>query len=193
MAAPVIPITGNSDADRLLVEDPFALLIGMLLDQQVPMEVAFRAPWVLKQRLGGRLDAATVAAMDPEALEAVFREKPALHRFPASMAKRAHALATHVMEKYGGDAAAIWRGTDDPEVVLERLRALPGYGDEKAKIFLAILGKRLGAAPAGWEKVASPFGDPTPRSIADVDSDASLAKVREWKRAQKAKGKGKAE
>jgi uncharacterized HhH-GPD family protein len=193
MTAPAIPITGDPDADRLLVEDPFALLVGMLLDQQVPMEVAFRGPWVLKQRLGGRLDAATVAAMDPEALEATFRDKPALHRFPASMAKRAHALARHVVEKYDGDAAAIWAGTDDPVVVLDRLRALPGYGEEKAKIFLAILGKRLDAAPRGWEEVASPFGDPTPRSIADVDSAESLARVREWKRAQKAKGKGKAE
>jgi uncharacterized HhH-GPD family protein len=193
MTAPVIPITGNDDADRLLVDDPFALLIGMLLDQQVPMEVAFRAPWVLKQRLGGHLDAATVAAMQPDALEAVFREKPALHRFPASMAKRAHALATQVVSEYGGDAAAIWSGTDDPAVVLERLRALPGYGDEKAKIFLAILGKRLGVAPPRWEQVASPFGDPTPRSVADVDSAESLARVREWKKAQKAAGKGKSQ
>lgn len=191
MAAPVIPITGNDEADRLLVDDPFALLLGMLLDQQVPMEVAFRAPWVLKQRLGGMLDATALAAMDPDAVEAAFREKPALHRFPASMAKRAHALATQVVENYGGDAAAIWRDVDDPAVLFERLRALPGYGDEKAKIFLAILGKRLDAAPSGWQAVAKPFGDPTPRSVADVDSAESLARVREWKRAQKAKGKGK--
>jgi uncharacterized HhH-GPD family protein len=188
-----LPITGNDDADRLLIEDPFALLMGMLLDQQVPMEVAFRAPWVLKHRLGGRLDAPTVAAMDPEALEAVFRDKPALHRFPASMAKRTHAVATQIVNEYDGDAAAIWTGTDDPKVVLERLCALPGYGEEKAKIFLAILGKRLHAAPQGWETVAAPFGDATPRSAADVDSAESLARVREWKKAQKAKGKTKAE
>ena len=109
------------------------------------------------------------------------------------MAKRAHALATHIVTEYDGDAAAIWRGTDDPAVLFDRLRALPGYGDEKAKIFLAILGKRLDAAPKGWESVANPFGDRTPRSVADVDSAESLARVREWKRAQKAKGKGKGE
>jgi len=193
MAAPVIPITGNPDADRLLVDDPFALLLGMLLDQQVPMEVAFRGPWVLKQRLGGRLDAATLAATDPDTLAAIFKERPALHRFPGSMAKRAHALATHVVTEYDGDAGAIWRDAGDPATLLDRLRALPGYGDEKAKILLAILGKRFGTAPAGWEHVASPFGDPMPRSIADVESAESLARVREWKRAQKAKGKGKSE
>jgi uncharacterized HhH-GPD family protein len=193
MTSRTIPITGNPDADRLLVDDPFALLVGMLLDQQVPMEVAFRGPFVLKERLGGTLDAATLAALDPDAVDALFRQKPAIHRFPGSMGKRAHALAVHVMAEYGGDPARIWRDEHDPEVVLARLRALPGYGDEKAKIFLAILGKRLGEAPEGWEKVASPFGDDTPRSIADVDSDASLTRVREWKKAQKAAGKGKAE
>jgi uncharacterized HhH-GPD family protein len=109
------------------------------------------------------------------------------------MARRTRDLAVHVVERYAGDPARIWRDEPDPAVVLDRLRALPGYGEEKARIFLAILGKRLGVAPEGWEKVASPFGDDTPRSVADVDSDASLARVREWKRAQKAKGKGKAD
>ena len=126
-------------------------------------------------------------------MEAVFKQKPALHRFPGSMAKRAHALAQHVVEHYDGDAANIWNGARDATTVLDRLRALPGYGDEKAKILLAILGKRLGQAPAGWEQAAAPFGDATPRSVADVDSAASLERVREWKRAQKARGKSKAE
>jgi uncharacterized HhH-GPD family protein len=190
---PNIPITGDDDADRLLVDNPFALVLGMLLDQQVPMEWAFRGPSLLRERLGGTLDAPTLARMSPDEVEAVFREKPALHRFPGSMAKRAHALAQHVVENYGGDAARIWTDAGDVTTVLDRLRALPGYGDEKAKILLAILGKRLGTAPAGWEQAAAPFGDATPRSVADVDSAAALERVREWKRAQKARGKSKAE
>lgn len=190
---PAIPITSDDDANRLLVDNPFALLVGMLLDQQVPMEWAFRGPALLRDRLGGSLDAATLARMSPDEVEAVFKEKPALHRFPGSMAKRAHALAQHVVEHYQGDAAKIWGGARDATVVLDRLRALPGYGDEKAKILLAILGKRLGAAPAGWEQAAAPFSDTAPRSVADVDSAASLERVREWKRAQKARGKSKAE
>ena len=192
MARPTFPVTGDPDADRLLVEDPLALLIGMLLDQQVPMEWAFKGPKTLEGRLGG-LDAHAIAAMSPEALDAVFREKPALHRFPSAMAKRTHALCRHLVEHYDDDAAKIWRRVTDPEVVYDRLRALPGYGDEKARILLAILGKRLGKAPAGWERLAGPFGDPTPRSVADVDSPEALARVRAWKKAQKAKGKTKAQ
>jgi uncharacterized HhH-GPD family protein len=187
------PFTGDEAADRLLSTDGLALLIGMLLDQQVPMEWAFRGPLSLRDRLGGRLDAASVAAMDVDELEAVFRAKPALHRYPGSMAKRTHALCVHVTEQYGGDAATIWVGVTDPAELLARLRALPGFGDEKAKIFLAILGKRLRVAPAGWEAVAAPFSDSQPRSVADIDSPAALERVREWKQAQKAKGKGKAD
>lgn len=192
MATRTFPVTGVPEADRLLVTDPFALLVGMLLDQQVPMEWAFRGPYTLRERLGG-LDPAAIAAMDPADLEAVFRDKPALHRYPGSMAKRTHALAVHVVEVYDGDASRIWKGARDPQVVLDRLRALPGYGDEKARILLAVLGKRLGAAPKGWESLAGPFGDPTPRSVADIDSADSLARVREWKKAQKAAGRGKAD
>jgi len=188
-----IPITSDDDANRLLVDNPFALLLGMLLDQQVPMEWAFRGPALLRDRLGGTLDARALAALSPEEVEARFKEKPALHRFPGSMAKRAHALAQHVVDHYDGDASKIWKGAPDATTVLERLRALPGYGDEKAKILLAILGKRLGVAPKGWEQAARPFGDTTPRSVADVDSPSSLARVREWKRAQKARGKSKAD
>jgi uncharacterized HhH-GPD family protein len=192
MPTATMPITGDPAADELLVTDPLALVIGMLLDQQVPMEWAFRGPATLRDRLGG-LDCAKIAAMAPEALEAVFKEKPALHRYPGSMAKRTHALCTQIVEQYDGDAAKIWSGVQDPAVLYERIRALPGYGDEKAKIFLAILGKRLQIAPKGWETYAAPFSDANPRSVADIDSRENLERVRAWKQAQKAKGKSKAE
>ncbi len=192
MPTAALHITGDTDADELLTRDPLALLIGMLLDQQVPMEWAFRGPATLRNRLGG-LDAAAIAAMDPAALEAVFRDKPALHRYPGSMAKRTHALCQHVVDEYGGDASKIWKRQSDPAIVFARLRALPGYGDEKARIMLAILGKRLRVAPAGWEEHARPFSDDQPRSVADIDSPETLARVRAWKQAQKAAGKGKAD
>jgi uncharacterized HhH-GPD family protein len=192
MATATMPITGDADADRLLVTDPLALVIGMLLDQQVPMEWAFRGPATLRDRLGN-LDCAAIAAMPPEALEAVFREKPALHRYPASMAKRTHALCTHIVEHYEADAARIWTDVGDPQELFDRIRALPGYGEEKAKIFLAILGKRLQVAPEGWEEYAKPFSDGEPRSVADIDSPETLKQVRAWKQAQKAKGKKKSD
>jgi uncharacterized HhH-GPD family protein len=192
MTTGTIPITGDDAANRLLVENPLALLIGMLLDQQVPMEWAFRGPLTLRTRLGS-LDAPTIAAMDPDDVEAVFRDKPALHRYPGSMAKRTHALCVHLVEHHGGDAAAVWSDGADAATVFARIRALPGYGPEKAKIFLAILGKRLGVAPPGWEALANPFSDEAPRSVADVDSPESLQRVRAWKQAQKAAGKSKAE
>jgi len=185
-------ITGDPAADELLNTDGTALLIGMLLDQQVPMEWAFRGPATLRDRLGG-LDATAIAAMTPEALDEVFRTKPALHRFPSAMAKRTHALCVHLVDQYDGDAARIWRRVKDPEVVYDRIRALPGYGEEKARILLAILGKRLGKAPAGWERFAGPFGDPEPRSVADIDSREAFARVRAWKKEQKAKGRSKSE
>jgi uncharacterized HhH-GPD family protein len=184
ISASIFPITGDADADRLLVEDPLALLIGMLLDQQVPMEWAFRGPLTLRERLG-TLEAHAIAAMSDDEIEAVFRTKPAMHRYPGSMAKRTRALCAHIVETYDGDAAAIWRGVADPAVVAERLRALPGYGADKAAIMLAILGKRLGQAPAGWEAYAGRFGDDEPRSAADVDSPEALARVRAFKREQK--------
>ncbi|MEZ5170574.1 MAG: HhH-GPD-type base excision DNA repair protein [Acidimicrobiia bacterium] len=193
MTPVAIPITGEADADRLLQDEPLALLLGMLLDQQVPMEWAFRGPHTLQERLGRPLDAADIAAMDPEELERVFREKPALHRYPASMAKRAHALCATIVDEYDGDAAAVWTEATDGADALNRLRALPGYGPEKSKILLAILGKRLGVALEGWEHAAEPFSGSTPRSVADVDSAESLEKVRAWKKAQKAKGKKKSE
>ena len=192
MATASMPITGDPAADELLVTDPLALVIGMLLDQQVPMEWAFKGPSTLRDRLGG-LDATKIAAMPPEELEAVFREKPALHRYPGSMAKRTHALCVHLVDEYDGDAANLWTGVDDPQVLFDRIRALPGYGDEKAKIFLAILGKRLRVAPQGWEACAVPFSDSEPRSVADIDSPENLQRVRAWKQAQKAAKKSKSD
>jgi uncharacterized HhH-GPD family protein len=186
-----LPVTGEPEADRLLAEDPLALLIGMLLDQQVPMEWAFRGPLTLKERLGGSLDAETIAAMGPDKIEAIFRDKPAMHRYPGSMGKRTHALCAYVVEHYGGDAGAIWRGAESGHEIYRRLRELPGYGEEKSKIFLAILGKRLGEAAPGWEEAAAPFSDATPRSVADIDSAESMARVREFKKARKAEKKGK--
>ena len=190
--APLIPVTGDPEADRLLAENPLALLIGMLLDQQVPMEWAFRGPFTLRQRLGG-LDATAIAAMSPDALEAVFRAKPALHRFPGSMAKRTHALCQHLVDEYGGDAGAVWRGVTSGDELYARLVALPGFGAEKAKIFQALLAKRLEVRPDGWERAAAPFSDDTPRSVADIDSPETLARVRDWKRTQKRHGRGKAD
>jgi uncharacterized HhH-GPD family protein len=191
MPTAVLPVTGDADADALLVTDPFALLVGMLLDQQVPMEWAFRGPASLRARLGG-LDARAIAAAPVDDLEAVFRTKPALHRYPGSMAKRTHALAVHIVDTYDGDAARIWTTTADAPELLARLRALPGFGEEKAKIFLAVLGKRLQVAPAGWEACATPFSDDEPRSVADIDSPEALQRVRAFKQAKKAQGKTKA-
>jgi uncharacterized HhH-GPD family protein len=147
---------------------------------------------LLAERLGG-LDAKAIVAAGPEALTAAFVAKPALHRFPGSMATRAYALCEQLVEQYGGDASNMWRDVDDGGELYARIRALPGFGDEKAKIFLALLAKRFDVRPAGWEKHAGAFADATPRSAADVDGPESLTLVRQWKRAQKAKGKTKQE
>ncbi|MFZ4583947.1 MAG: HhH-GPD-type base excision DNA repair protein [Acidimicrobiia bacterium] len=187
---PALQVTGDPVADRLVSTNALALLIGMLLDQQVPMEWAFRGPLTLQERIG-ELDATAIAEMDPDKFEAICREKPAIHRFPKAMAKRIQELCAVVSREYGNNAAKVWKGAPDPDTVFVRLRALPGYGDEKAKIFLAILGKRLQVAPAGWEPLANPFSDATPRSVADIGSPAALATVRAWKKQQKAKGKSK--
>ena len=168
--------------------DPFALLVAMLLDQQVPMEWAFRGPLELSRRLGG-LDAATVAAMSPDALVEAFVAKPALHRYPASMATRVHELASFIVSEYGGRPELLWQGAKDPATLLKRLEALPGYGPQKAKIFLSILGKRLKVAPPGWEEVAGDYGLPGHRSIADVDGPGAIDKVRAYKQEKKAAAK----
>ena len=192
-SSPVMPVTSNPEANELLVTDPLALVIGMLLDQQVPMEWAFLGPWTLRERLGGILDAAAIAAMDPDELDRIFRDKPALHRYPAAMAKRTHALCQHVVEHYDGDVSRVWTEAADGADLYRRVRQLPGYGDEKARILLAILGKRLGVRPEGWEAAAAPFSDETPRSVADIDSAEAFARVRAFKKQRKAEGKGKAD
>ncbi len=192
MAKPTLPVTGDDEADALLVDDPLALLLGMLLDQQVPMEWAFKGPFTLRERLG-HLDAAKIAAMDRDEFVAVCREKPAIHRFPKSMGERIHAVCEHVVEHYDGQAELIWKGTRDAQTVYDRLRDVPGYGEEKTKIFLAILAKRFGKTPSGWEELAAPFSDDVMRSVADISSEEALLEVRKWKKAQKAKGKSKQE
>ena len=188
-----VPVTGDPEADRLLTDEPLALMIGMMLDQQVPMEWAFSAPLKLKERLGGRLDAAEIAALDPAALLAAFKGPPALHRFPGSMAMRTQALCQHLVDDYGGDAAAVWVGVADGRELVRRVRALPGFGGEKSKIFTALLAKRFGVRPPGWEEAAAPFSDGEPRSVADVDSAETLVKVRAWKKMMKAQGRSKAD
>ena len=183
-------ITGDEAADALLNTNPTALLIGMLLDQQVPMEWAFTGPATLQQRLG-HLDPAVIATMDEESFVAICCEKPAIHRFPASMGKRIQQVCAFLVEHHDGDAANIWRNVDTGRDVFGRLKALPGYGDEKSKIFVAILAKTQGVAPDGWREAAGKFGDDVPRSVADIHDEASLAVVREWKKAQKAAKKDK--
>jgi uncharacterized HhH-GPD family protein len=178
-------ITGDKAADGLLNEDGTALLIGMLLDQQVPMEWAFTGPATLRKRLG-HLDARKIAAMDVDEFVAVCSEKPAIHRFPGAMGKRIHQVCTVLADEYDGTAANIWKDVDSGAELYRRLHALPGYGEEKAKIFVAILAKTQGVRPDGWQQAAGKFGDDVPRSVADIDGPESLAKVREWKKAQKA-------
>ena len=183
-------ITGDPETDGLLNTDGTALLVGMLLDQQVPMEWAFAGPATLRRRLG-HLDARLIAALDPEAFVAVCAEKPAIHRFPASMGRRVHQLCKELASTYGGDGASVWADVVTGDELYARLRQLPGYGDEKARIFVAILGKRLGVQPEGWRETAGKFGGDVPRCVADIDSPGALAVVREWKKTQKAAGKDK--
>jgi uncharacterized HhH-GPD family protein len=188
---PSVHITGDPDADALLSVEPLALLIGMLLDQQVPMETAFAGPAKLRDRLG-QLDAAELASYDADALIDVFRISPSIHRFPGSMAGRVQSLAGAVVNDWGGDASAIWtRGKPDGGEILARLKALPGFGEQKAKIFLALLGKQYGLEAGGWRAAAGDYGtEGSYRSVADIIDPASLTKVREFKRAAKAAAKG---
>ncbi|HLS13628.1 MAG TPA: HhH-GPD-type base excision DNA repair protein [Beutenbergiaceae bacterium] len=183
-------LTGDDAADELLSTDPLALLIGMLLDQQVPMETAFAGPKKIHDRLGG-LDAAQIAAMDPEEFKQICATPPAVHRFPGSMAARIQALCEVVVSEYDGDAAALWtRGQPDGPEVLRRFQALPGFGKQKAAIFLALLGKQYGFTGAGWRETAGDYGeDGVYRSIADVVDQDSLLRVRQTKKAAKAAAK----
>ena len=180
----------DEDANELLTRSPLALLIAMLLDQQVPLERAFSAPRDLVARLGHEPTAEELASMDPERLVAVFSERPALHRFPKSMAGRVQELARIVTDSYGGDPAALWSAATSGAELLKRISSLPGFGDQKAKIFVALLGKQLGVQPAGWREAAGSFGEEgSYRSVADIRDDESLARVRSYKQAVKSAAK----
>ncbi|MDA2809662.1 Fe-S cluster assembly protein HesB [Nocardiopsis sp. RSe5-2] len=187
-------LTGDAGADALLSSDPLALIIGALLDQQVAMEVAFAGPKKIADRMGrDRLDAAEIARYDADAFTGLFSQTPAVHRFPGSMAKRVQSLCEVIASEYGGRADAVWtRGDPDGKEVLKRLKALPGYGDQKARIFLALLGKQMGVRPEGWRQAAGPYGEEgARRSIADVVDEQTLNEVREAKKAMKAAAKAK--
>jgi uncharacterized HhH-GPD family protein len=180
-------MTKEPEANALLDREPLALLIGMLLDQQIPMEVAFAGPYKIVNRIG-TLDARTIADYDPEKFATLCTTPPAIHRFGGVMARRVQALCQHLVDRYDGDTAAIWtRGEPDGAEILRRLKALPGYGEQKAKIFLALLGKQRGLAAPGWREAAGAYGEEgSHRSIADVTDEASLAEVRSFKKAAKA-------
>jgi uncharacterized HhH-GPD family protein len=185
-----IYLTGDAAADALLTEDDLALLLGMLLDQQVTMESAFAGPAKVRDRIGS-LDAATIADFDPDAFVEVFRQPPAVHRFPGSMAARVQSVCATVRDQWHDSATAIWTdGDPDAYEVLLRLKALPGFGEQKARIFLALLGKQRGLDAAGWREASAPYGDDGTRmSVADIVDAESLARVRESKKAAKATAK----
>jgi len=191
VAPTALHLSGDPEADAVLSRDPLALLIGMVLDQQVTLEKAFSSPAELARRLGGSLDAAAIAAMDPGELAAVFKERPALHRYPGSMAGRVQEVCRTVAEDYDGKADAIWKGVGSGEELVCRIRSLPGFGERKSKIFAALLGKQLGVRPEGWREASAPFGDEgTFLSVADITDGATLDKVRATKKAMKAQAHG---
>jgi uncharacterized HhH-GPD family protein len=193
MAKVAIHLTGDKEADALLGKDPLALLIGMVLDQQIPMERAFWAPAELARRMGGSLNAGEIAAADPEKFAALFKEKPALHRFPGSMAGRVQEVCRIVVDEYGGKAGALWSKLPNGDALIQRLTALPGFGEQKARIFAALLGKQLGIQPTGWRAATAPYGEAGSYvSVADITDAESLAKVRAHKQAVKAKARAKA-
>ncbi|MGW7516923.1 HhH-GPD-type base excision DNA repair protein [Streptomyces sp. NPDC054796] len=176
-------LSQQPEADELLSRSPLAAMIGMLLDQQVPMEWAFAGPYTIAQRMGGDdLDAHEIAARDPEEFAALLSEKPAVHRYPGSMAKRVQQLCQYLVKHYDGDASAVWRDVSTGRELLSRLNDLPGYGKQKSQIFLALLGKRLGVTPEGWREAAGSYGDKDAyRSAADITGPESLDKVRAHK------------
>jgi uncharacterized HhH-GPD family protein len=188
-----LSLAQDPDADQLLDDNPFALLVGMVLDQQIPLEVAFAGPKKIADRMGG-FDAGEIADYDPDKFAALCSEKPAIHRFPGSMAKRIQALARIIVDRYDGDAAALWvAGEPDGDELLNRLKALPGFGEQKAQIFLALLGKQYGVTPKGWRAAAGEFGQSgTYVSVADIVDARSLGQVRSHKKQMKAAAKGKA-
>jgi uncharacterized HhH-GPD family protein len=181
----------DPEADELLGRSPLAALVGMLLDQQVPMEWAFKGPRTIADRLGADdLDAHRIAALDPEAFAALLSQKPAVHRYPGSMAGRVHQLCQYLVEHYDGRAELVWKGVGDGRELLRRLQELPGFGKQKAQIFLALLGKQLGVRPQGWREAAGAYGEPgSYRSVADITGPESLTKVRAHKQEMKAAAK----
>ncbi|MGW7209628.1 MULTISPECIES: HhH-GPD-type base excision DNA repair protein [unclassified Streptomyces] len=181
----------DPEADELLGRSPLAALVGMLLDQQVPMEWAFKGPRTIADRLGlDDLDAHEIAAQDPDAFAALLSDKPAVHRYPGSMAKRIQQLCQYLVEHYDGNAELVWKGVDDGRELLRRLEELPGFGKQKAQIFLALLGKQLGVRPKGWREAAGAYGEAESfRSVADITGPESLVKVRAHKQEMKAAAK----
>ncbi len=188
-----LAFSGDEAADRLLAADPLALLIGMVLDQQIPLERAFKSPLDLKERLGGALDVVEIANYDPDELSAIFREPPALHRFPAANAKRVQELCVRIVDDYDGNAAAVWTSATTGADLYANVRALPGFGDQKTRIFVALLGKQLGVTPPGWEEAAGNYGEAGVfMSVADITDPDALLRVRAYKAELKAKAKAKA-
>ncbi len=183
-----IHITGDDHADQVLTDDPFALVLGMLLDQQYPMEHAFRGPAKVLDRFG-TLDPARIASADPEEFAEMAATTPAVHRFPGSMATRIQALATLVVEEYDGDTTRLWTEAVDGKDLLRRIQRLPGFGKQKAQILVALLAKQLDVRPDGWEAAAGGYAEEGYRSVADVTDPASLQKVRDYKKAKKAEAK----
>jgi uncharacterized HhH-GPD family protein len=183
----------DADANELLSASPLALLIGMLLDQQVTIEKAFTSPRDLVRRLGHEPAPAELAAFDPEALAAIFSARPALHRYPRAMAGRVQQLCQVIVDGYGGDPAGVWAGAETGAELLARLRELPGFGADKAQIFLALLGKQYGVRPKGWREAAGHFGEKGAHySVADIVDGPSLAAVRAYKQNVKAAAKAAA-
>ena len=185
-------LSQQPNADALLDRDPLALVIGMVLDQQIPLEKAFSSPYVLAERLGHVPDAAEIAAMPEDDLVAIFSKPPALHRFPGSMAKRVQAMCRAVADQYDNDVTRIWTDATDGRDLLRRVGALPGFGKQKAQIFVALLGKQYGVTPPGWREAAGEFGpDGADKSVADIVDAESLGRVREYKKQLKAAAKAK--
>jgi len=185
-----LQITGDAAADKILDESSFALLAGMMLDQQYPMEHAFRGPAKVTERFGS-FEPASIAAADPEEFAAMAAVTPAIHRFPGSMAARLQELARIVVEEYDGEASRIWTEATDGKDLLKRVMALPGFGKQKAQIFVALLAKQRDVRPAGWEKVVGDYALEGYRSVADVVDGDSLQRVRDYKKQQKAAAKKK--
>ncbi|MFA1543925.1 HhH-GPD-type base excision DNA repair protein [Actinomadura monticuli] len=186
-----VRLAQRPEADELLGRSPLAALTGMLLDQQIPMEWAFSGPYTIMQRLGsGDLDAHEIAACDPERFAALLSEKPAVHRYPGSMAKRVQQLCQYLVDNYDGDAEKVWKDVDSGKELFRRLNGLPGFGKQKAQIFLALLGKQYGVRPEGWREAAGVYGEEgSHRSVADITGPESLAEVRAFKQEQKAAAK----